>query len=205
MYIIFVLYSHRRSWSTKKNGAEARECPSPAVGVNEEPSKAKAFEGKMNWMNLVKPELSKPIESVILRLDISSLRHLLIYHVNIHIIRHGAQHSDNTARYTDCSKDRGRWRNQKHSKRKDSQKHRHQTHNNESAPADYLMTNCKCGEFFKRNAYIYRLAIAIANRMQQFMNRHQQQSGQNPDRYKSRVNCFCPQPMPLDIDYQETE
>ena len=34
--------------------------------------------------------LSEPIESIILRLNISSFRHLFMYHVNIHIIRHRA-------------------------------------------------------------------------------------------------------------------
>ena len=67
------------------------------------------------------------------------------------------------------------------------------------------MTNCKCSKFFKRNPYIYRLAFAITNRMQQFMNWHQKQPDQNPNWYKSGENCFCPQPMPLNINNQKAD
>ena len=67
------------------------------------------------------------------------------------------------------------------------------------------MTNCKCSKFFKGNPYKYRLAFAITNRMQQFMNWHQKQPDQNPNWYKSGENRFCPQPMPLNINNQKAD
>ena len=146
-------------------------------------------------------DLSKPVETIILALNISPFRNLFMNHVNLHIIRHWAQHSYNTGRYTYCSNNWGRWRDQKHRHRYNPQKHGHQTHNNESASADFLVTNCKRSELFKRKSYIYLLTFTITNRMQQFMNRHQKQSDKNPKRNENRVDRPCSKPLPLYKDY----